>query len=1036
MLLGIASLFGVLLIKFFKLQIVEHESYSKEIRYGTQKQVETTGERGLIFDRFGKPLAVNKPIYTLKVDQQVRLSKQELNKIILDVVKLLETYGDEYIDEVPLSKTAPFIFTESESTRKLFINSIPYNGREHRDELLKYSASELFDYLRSDEVFQIDSSYTEEEARKIIAVRHQMYQLAYQKYKPVVIATDISPETLSILSEHYDEYPGIFTEIESYRYYPYGKEFGNVLGYTRAITSGQYEEMQELGYDKDDVIGQMGIEQTMEQELRGKKSTEIIEVDNVGRKVRTIVSEEETQGNNVFLTIDAKIQLKAYEAIEKRLSEAIIQRMKGGLRGVKTINPREILVSMVESNQLSLELMKQAEEGTMQYELYHKLSKWFEEGIANETYTEKLQGLTLKEFFVLILQQENAIVTDRELLLVLSEQGSLKLDDQLVQRIWKGNYPPLRDILIAELESGDLKPDQMAITPFSASAVVIEVNTGNVLAVVGYPSYDSNEMTNNFNTYYSMLQDGIDQRNLLWNRALMTAKAPGSTFKMISALAGLEEGVVDPSTTIVDAGPYTKAGTPHPKCWFFVNNGYGHGSVDVHRALEVSCNIYFYELAYRLGQKYGVPYGAIDIFSKYGAMFGLDQKTGIELDETPPNISNPENLLKSNISKALNTLRRTSEEGQKIYDQLTIELVEKGIYPYANSKAKDFYGKLEYKISTQIKKEIDTLFKDTSKERIIEISQSLIKDFKVALEKGVTDTSLRLTNDILLDTTNRSLKTKTKEAVKQYLASVVSDKTYNLILEQVDQLGTEHIRMLYLNVLDNILENNKQSEWSTEEIEGITEIAQAIENKTLDGTLWIADRIQAHLVENIVNYLFENVNLEWTNAINVRTAIGQGNNAFTPVQIGRYIAGLANGEDVFDLKVVGGVMDYKEQGEYIERPDKVIGKLDLKESSLKAVYEGMYRVVNGKEGSARNAFVDSATVVAGKTGTAEEADTEHSWFAGFAPYDNPEVVVVTTMYDAYGLGKYNYLLANDIFNAIFNTENEEVRASLDHVLTY
>lgn len=1033
MLVGVTGLFGLVLLQFYKLQILEHEDHTKEVRYGTQREVELRGVRGLIFDRYGKPLAINKPIHTLKIDQQVKMSKKELNSVILDVIKVLESNGDEYIDEVPISMEAPFIFTEGEGSRKLFINSIPYNGREHRDEIVNYNATELFEYLRSEDVFQIDESYTAEEARKIIAIRHQMYQLAYQKYKPITIATDISLETLSIISENHQDYPSVFPEIESYRYYPYGKEFGNVLGYTRAITSKQFEQMQSLDYDKNDIIGQMGIEQTMESELRGKKGVDLIEVDNVGRKIRTIKSDEEIQGNNVFLTIDANIQLKAYEAIEKRLSEAIVQRMIGGLRGVKPLKPREILVSMVESNQLSMQIMKQAEEGTMQYELYNKLSQWFEEGMANEEYSEKLEKLTLKEFLILLLKQEQSVITDRELLLVLSEQGSLKLDDKLVQRIWDGKYPPLRDILIAELESGDLKPDQMAIDPFSASAVVVEVNTGNVLAVVGYPSYDSNDMTTRFNSYYSMLQDGIDQRNVLWNRALMTAKAPGSTFKMISALAGLEEGVVDTTTTINDSGPYTKVGTPYPKCWFFTNNGYGHGTVDVHRALEVSCNYYFYEVAYRLGLKYGMPYGAIDIFTKYSEMFGLGQKTGIELDETPPNVSNPANLLKSNISKSLNVLRNVSESGQAVFDQMAIELLSEGIYPYYSSSAKDFYGKLQYKVQKQIKREVDLLLQDSSDQAFIAINQNLINDFKEGLSAGVTLHAEKLTHDILLDTTKRSMKVKTKEVVRGFLESLVSGETYNLILKEVEKIGAGEIKVLYTDALENILQSSDLTDFNEEEIKEIKEIAVAIEKKELNGAELISENIQSHLIENIVDYLFNNVDLEWTNAINIRTAIGQGNNAFTPVQIGRYIAGIANGETVFDLKVVNGLMDNKGKAGYTQFPDKVFRELSLKDSSLQAVHKGMDRVVNGREGSARTAFVNSSTVVAGKTGTAQEGETEHSWFAGFAPFGNPEVAVVTTMYSADGLGRFNYLLASDVFDAIFEEEDARMHATMDNV---
>ena len=1035
MFLGISVMFGLVMIKLFKLQVVEHDSHVEELRYSTERKVETAGIRGLIFDRYGRPLATNKPVYTLKIDQQVKMPKKDLNKVILEVCKILEANGDTYMDTIPISKTAPFIFTESESVREKFISSIPYDGREHREKLLTHSAEELFEYLKSDDVFQIEDCYTDEEARKIIAVRHQMYQGAYQKYKPITIAEDISKATQANISERQAEYQNIFIEAESYRYYPYGEVLGNILGYTRTITNKQFEQMENLGYENDDIIGQMGIEQTMEETLRGKSGHEIIAVDNVGRKVHTLESTQAVSGNDIFLTIDANIQLKVYEAIEKRLSEAIIQRIQGGAKDVAPLSPREILVSMVENNQIDIKKMKEAKADTMQYELSQKLNKWYEESLKDRQHSEKIKGLTLKEFLVLLLKQDQALVSDRELLLVLIEQGKLKLDDKLVQRIWAGNQLSIASILIDALKSGSLKPNQMAIAPFSASAVVIETGTGNVLAAVGYPSYDSNEMTTNFNTYYSNIQDGMDQRNLLWNRALMTAKAPGSTFKMISALAGLEEGVVTTSTIINDIGPYTKAGTPHPRCWFFTNNGYGHGAADIHRALEVSCNYYFYELAYRLGLKYGVPYGAIDVFSKYAQMFGLDKKTGIELPEVSPNVSNPDNMLKSNISKALNVIRNASDVGQKVFNNLVIEQVEKGIYPYANSKSKDFHGKLEYQVQKQIKKKVDSYFKDST-EAFTKINQSLINDLQLLVKDDVTAITQRLSNDILLDDTDRSLTIKTKEAVGEFLEANISSDTYNLILNEVNKIGTQKIKKLYVKTFEDVIRSNKSEIFSPKEISNISEIIKALEENKLEGATFMADRIKTHLIENLVVYLFDNADLEWTNAINVRTAIGQGNNAFTPIQMARYIAGIANGRQVFDLKIVGGVMDQDGDRGYEAFPSKVFGELKLKDTSLNAVHEGMYRVVNGKEGSARNAFVDSKVAVAGKTGTAEEASTEHSWFAGFAPYDNPEIAVVTTMYDATGLGKYNYLLASDIFNAVLAPKPEKEKATMDTIFTY
>ena len=230
---------------------------------------------------------------------------------------------------------------------------------------------------------------------------------------------------------------------------------------------------------------------------------------------------------------------------------------------------------------------------------------------------EEKTNLTIKQHFANMLDSETILITDRELLLALGEQQTLKLDEEQMTRIRNGNVGSVESLLIEELESGELKPDQTAIMPFSGSAVVVDVNTGEVLSLVGYPSYDSNEFTQNFNSIYRKLHDGVDERNIEINRALKTAKAPGSTFKMIVAAAGLEEEVVTPETTIYDTGVYPNAGEPAPKCWIFTNSGHGHGSINVQGALEVSCNYYFYDIAYRLGLKYGAPYGGIDALSKY-----------------------------------------------------------------------------------------------------------------------------------------------------------------------------------------------------------------------------------------------------------------------------------------------------------------------------------------------------------------------------------------------------------------------------------
>lgn len=1035
----IAGMFLVLVFKFYKLQIIDHDANEEVLRIGVQRTVETPAVRGMIYDRYGKPLAINKPVYMLKVDPQVTMSKKDLNRVLLNVANLLEENGDTYIDRIPISKTEPFTFTESKTSVKLFINSIPYNGEEHKEEILMYTAEELLDYLRSDDVFQVDEAISDEDARKIVALRLEMYQYAYQKYKKITIAEDITMETLAAIEENQQKYPSIMAEVEAQRYYTYGKEFGNILGYTRTITAKQYEQMKEQGYDQDDIIGQGGIESSMEDELKGEKGQEIIEVDNVGRKVFTLYQTENKVGNDVYLSMDANLQLAAYQAVEKRLSEAIVQRMKGGMRNVQGLTGREILISMIDNNQLSLKVMESAPEEEMQSQLYKKINASYEEALIKlaedeaQLPEEERTTLTLKQHFSDLLHEEDEI-TNREMLLALSEQGSLQLDESLVERIWSGNYPSVESILIAEFEAGRLKPDQMDIAPFSASAVVVDVNTGDVLALVGYPSYDSNEMTHNFNTYYTMLHDGIDNRNLLWNRATRTAKAPGSTYKMITGIAGLEEGVIDAQTVVNDTGVYTKAGSPYPRCWIYTNNGYGHGNVDLERALEVSCNFYFYEVAYRLGQKYGMPYGGIEALTKYAKMFGLNDKTNIELEEEAPNISDPTSIVRVNATRALNTLKNMDGEGKASLKANITSYLEEGFYPYGSSRATDVEGRITYITQYEIKRMLDTELALVLSEDLPTIFEKYMTDLQEALSTGVTSKANTVVENVLADTSDQSLKAKTKEQLKTILLDTITSSTRKTIAKTVKKIPQKVVLDSYRTAYSNAYARNEGIEGQEEVLKELEARIAAIDAGTFDATDLLVERIEDRLLSVYLDDYFSDVQMEWTTAKTIRTAIGQENNMFTPAQIARYIAGLANGKEVYDLKVVSGIYDNKEEDTYVEKPSKLYNTLNFKESTLQTIYQGMYRVINGSEGSGRNYFVDFPIEVAGKSGTAQEGSKENSFFVGFAPYDDPQIAVVVNMYDSMGLGTYNGLLARDIFSAFFGVDETTEKVTLDNTL--
>ncbi len=1025
MFVTICLMFIVLFFKFYTLQIINYDKYSNDLRASVQRQIEIPATRGLIFDRYGRPLALNKPTNVLKFDQQVRMKKNELNKVLLDVVHVIEKNGDTYIDNVPISKEAPFKFTMNTQHIKSFIYTIPYSGEDHRQELLTYTADELITYLKKQ--FEISDTISDQDARKIIALRAEIYKLAYYKYKLVNVAFNISERTVNEIEENHSKFPGVTVEVEPIRYYPESQLFGNILGYTRTITDAQYEQFKSLGYDKDDVVGQVGIEQSMEKELRGKKGSEIVEVDNVGRRVHTITREDQIQGNNVFLTIDLDFQRDTYESIERRLSDALIERLKGGSKYVKALKSKELIISLIESNQLSIDKMKIAAPSSSQKTIYDKLFASYEE---IDTLIRK--DLTLKELLIQWLEEDSNYVTEKEILLAMHEQQSIKLSDQTINAIIRNMKGSSEQILIEQLEEGHLKPNQLAVDPFSAAAVAVDVNTGEVLSIVGYPSFDSNEMIMNFNQYYSMLFDGLDKRSMLWNRALMTTKAPGSTFKMITGIAGLEEGVITPSTTIFDTGTFTKAGEPYPRCWVLSRSGGGHGNTNLSRAIEVSCNYFFYEVAYRLSRGAVNPYVNIDTLTKYVQIFGLDQPTGIELAETPPNVSTPRNLVQRKVTEGLNALRAMDSEGtlKRIND--IKDSLSKGIYPVVDSSNDNIDAQIDYLIQYELKRNLEPILQQALAEQYDELLGQFYTEIGTYLTANRNEAISNIVSGTMNDVSKKSLKSKTKAHMLLELDKMVGSASEKQIKQIVNSVDPNSIMDAYDHAYTVAYRNEIRRNNSSDIAKELNKRLDELDSKKDEYKKYIMLKVRQNILNAIANNLLSGAELDWTDGLTVRTAIGQGNNAFSPLQMSRYIAGLANGKNTFDLKIVSGIFDNKETTDYIRTGIKNVKAIDVSESTISEIHKGMLAVTKGREGTARGVFDDLPFDVAGKTGTAQEGIHEHSWFVGFAPYDKPDIAVVVAIYNSDGLGKYGTLIAKDMLMSYFKLNSEPEKTTLDN----
>ena len=154
----------------------------------------------------------------------------------------------------------------------------------------------------------------------------------------------------------------------------------------------------------------------------------------------------------------------------------------------------------------------------------------------------------------------------------------------------------------------------------AGSCVVMNVKTGEVLAMANYPNYDPADFVGGISTE-KWNQYNTDSAKPLMNKAVQNSYEPGSIFKMVTAIAGLESGVITRTEKINDTGQYIKYGETWP-CWYYTDYHRGHGYLNVSQAIERSCNYFFYETSDRMG---------IEALARYAKYFGLGTKTGVEL---------------------------------------------------------------------------------------------------------------------------------------------------------------------------------------------------------------------------------------------------------------------------------------------------------------------------------------------------------------------------------------------------------------------
>ena len=270
-------------------------------------------------------------------------------------------------------------------------------------------------------------------------------------------------------------------------------------------------------------------------------------------------------------------------------------------------------------------------------ELYQAISNFLSEYLKTDSAFEKL---------VYRYMIKDGTLSGSSICILLYDQNVLTYDETQYNRLLSGYSPS--QFIRSKIESLEITPGQLGVEPSTGSYVMTETATGRTLACVSYPGYDNNRLANTMDVaYYNQVY--ANSSTPFYNKATQELTAPGSTFKPLSAIAGLTEGVISESSTVTCSGPYENV-TPSPTCWIYPG---GHGTLSVVKAIAHSCNNYFYDVGYRLGMNSKGVHSSnagLNKISDYAKLFGLSEPSGLEIGERKPNISN-EDAVRSAIGQ-------------------------------------------------------------------------------------------------------------------------------------------------------------------------------------------------------------------------------------------------------------------------------------------------------------------------------------------------------------------------------------------------
>lgn len=753
------GLFGILTMRLFDLQIIHGEQYQEDYMTKTETVVKLDSTRGNIYDVNGNILAYNELSYNVTIQDNGDYTRSnDRNRMLLDLVRILNRHGESVEGEFLIgvdSKGEMVFTTTSESSKRRFIAD--YYGlkstSELDDEAGKYpsdiTAREMFEkrkeYYGIHELKEADGTpidLTDEEALGIINIRYTMSFTAYRKYESTTVASNVSKETMTDVLENSADLKGVNIEKSTLRVYNDSIYFAPIIGYIGKVWDDELEQLREKDpdYELTDLVGKTGIEASMEDVLHGKKGSQTMYVDSLGRILEIVEKTDSEAGNDLYLTLDRELQIGVYHLLEQQLAGVITDKLVNRDLTEDDYNKasnipipiKDAYYQLINNNVLDVDAFSAVEASQVEKNIYQKYSQArnrvmagirselmnpyatqmidmseemfaymqyiysflvseeiIQTGLINQdsdAYKNwKADTISLRDYIyagiadswidttgleiqskysdsdhiyqVIVdyvmedLQKDAAfakkiyrylindnIVSGKELCLALYAQNVLAYDENEVRLLEVGGDEYAFQFLKQKIADIEITPAQLALDPCSASCVITDVNTGEVRALVTYPSYDNNKFSGTVDAeYYNKLNNDLSLP--LFNNATQAQKAPGSTFKPIIAVAALEEGAVNHVETVNCTGQYQEI-SPYMKCWVYPSM---HGPLDVEHGIMNSCNVFFAEMGHRFSTDIHGNYDpelGIEVIQKYAAMFGLNETSGIEISEKTPQMTN------------------------------------------------------------------------------------------------------------------------------------------------------------------------------------------------------------------------------------------------------------------------------------------------------------------------------------------------------------------------------------------------------------